>query len=165
MSAHLAVVPPNATGRPTKLDAGRMDAIVAATKAGNTRRAAAAAAGVHIDTLAEWLRRGARGDAGFATFAAAVREADAGAEVSAVSHWVAQFGDDWRACRDFLARRFPDDWGPTQRTEVELSGPGGESLFPPGRVMVEDPEVRRLAGEIRSRLLALDAGTIRTPGE
>jgi hypothetical protein len=43
-------------------------------------------------------------------FVAALENADDAAELVAIQAWVAHFDRDWRACRDFLERRFPQRW-------------------------------------------------------
>ena len=44
-----------------------------------------------------------------------------------VAQWQQHAPSSWQACRDFLARRFPERWGKTVRAEV--SGPGGQPLL------------------------------------
>lgn len=77
-------------GRRTKLTAVVFKAVVEAVRAGNYLRAAAGAGGVSANTVREWISRGENRDNGrpstplFATFAKALREAEAEAERNAV---------------------------------------------------------------------------------
>lgn len=55
-------------------------------------------------------------------FLEAVTRAEAEAELRMIAQWQAQIPRDWRAARDFLARRFPKRWGPNARVEVDHYG-------------------------------------------
>lgn len=83
----------------------RQQAIIKALLVGNTRKAAAEFAGVHRDTLYEWIKTSP-------TFSDMVTRAEASAEVGHVACLAkaAQAGD-WRASIEFLKRRRRDDWG------------------------------------------------------
>ncbi len=55
-------------------------------------------------------------------FFKAVRKAETQAEVRSVTQWQNAIRDgDWRAAKDFLARRFPDRWSP----RIEITGAEG----------------------------------------
>lgn len=74
-------------------------------KMGNTRRASAAAAGVHHDTFYEWLRKNP-------TFSDAVARAEAIPEVGHVAVIAnAAIKGDWRASLEWLKRRRRTEWG------------------------------------------------------
>lgn len=128
-------------GAPTKLTPDRHDKIIRAVRAGNFYRAAAAYAGIHHDTLYDWIRRGdaerarlaadpkAKPDAResvFLAFSDAIRNAEAEAEIEAVAHWKAHAKGDWRAAKAWLAARHRADWAET--TKVEHSGPDGAPI-------------------------------------
>lgn len=82
----------------------KREKILAALKAGNTRRAAAAYAGVHWETFYRWLED--------ATFSDAVYEAEAAPEVLCASTIVnAARKGDWRAGNSWLEKRRRDEWG------------------------------------------------------
>ena len=49
-----------------------------------------------------------------------VQQAEAASEEFAVQAWVNHFDTDWRAPKEFLARRHSDKWG-NQPTEVQLT--------------------------------------------
>ncbi len=94
---------------------------------------AAPACGVPADTAQEWRRRGEGraknrpANATYATFALAVRQAEAQCERGLVTYWRAQVPDNWQAARDMLARRFPDRWA--NREKVDVGGTGKEIVF------------------------------------
>lgn len=114
-------------GRPTKLTPEVQRRIVDAISAGNYYEAAARYAGVHPESIINWMHRGSTAKAGiYFEFFEAVTRAEAEAEVRIVAQWQQQVPQDWRAARDFLARRYPQRWGPTDKHE--LSGPGGSPV-------------------------------------
>lgn len=129
-------------GRPTLLDESVMATIVDLLERGNTYSATARAAGLHPQTVSDWVARGreliGRDPEGldekerlFLEFATRVEKARAIAEVRAVER-VRQAGEtQWQAAAWYLERSNPGDWGRVQRSEV--SGPGGA----PVRVDVE----------------------------
>jgi hypothetical protein len=101
--------------------------ICAALAKGNYYKAAARAGGVDYATFWRWLERGAATSSGpYRAFAEAVEEAEAQAERRIVAAWQKHVPTDWKAARDFLARRFPAEWGPRERHEV--TGAGGGAL-------------------------------------
>lgn len=126
------------TGRPTLLTPELSDRIVQVVSAGNYLKTAAQFAGVGQSTLMSWLARG-RAAAGiveagdplpdseepFLTFLERVTQAETVAEVSAVTHWRRAFTDDWRAARDYLARKRPDQWA--AKTTVAISSEEAEA--------------------------------------
>ena len=72
--------------RPTKMNPRIRQAICEALRCGNTRQAAAEAAGVGRDTLRRWIRRGEQDNEGaFKAFYGALTRAEAEAEQEAVS--------------------------------------------------------------------------------
>lgn len=102
--------------RPTKLTPEVQQKICDALKAGNYFETACEHAGIDRRTGYEWLERGEgrnknrASNAEFAQFAHAVRLSETEAEMHAVETWKSAFGTDWRAAKDFLARRFPKRW-------------------------------------------------------
>jgi transposase len=109
--------------RPTKLTKPAQARIVAAAAAGNTRRVCALAAGISDATLYDWISRGKRGEASYLEFLESLRLAEAKAEMNAVAVWQEAMPGNWQAARDFLARRWPEDWG--TRDRHEHTGPEG----------------------------------------
>jgi hypothetical protein len=98
--------------RPSKYTPERVQRVVEALEGGNTRRAAASAAGIDEGTLERWMRR-------FAGFAGAVSAAEATAELAHVATIKRAAEDgDWRASLAWLERRRNEDWGRQDRLEI-----------------------------------------------
>ena len=91
----------------------RIEQLLTALRAGNTRRAAARYAGIHSTQFYRWLE----GDAAFRT---QVERAEAEAEVRMLTR-VAQAanGGDWKAAAWWLERRLPADYGRRERIELQ----------------------------------------------
>jgi transposase len=53
-----------------------------------------------------------------------MKKAENFAEIRAVTNWQKAIPDDWRAAKDFLARRYPDRWSP----RLELTGADGGAI-------------------------------------
>lgn len=100
------------TGRPTKLDDLTSEKIIDALAGGGTRRAAAAAAKVHVSTLQDWLARGRAGEVPFSDFSDRVRWAEAEAEMIMVGAIrKAALSGSWQAAAWWLERRRPERYG------------------------------------------------------
>jgi hypothetical protein len=98
--------------RPTKYNETRTDAILTALRAGNTRKAAVAYAGVDYVTFLRWCER-------YASFAEAVEKAEADAEVRHVANIAKAAGEGtWTASAWWLERRRHKDWGQKARLDV-----------------------------------------------
>jgi transposase len=122
-------------GRKSMMTDARVQVIVDALKGGNTRRAAAAYAGVHLDTFYEWLKK--------PSFSEIVTNAEAAAEVRAVAIVIqaAQRGDP-RAAQWWLERRRRADYG--VQVGVEVSGPGGGPIETADVAALSPDEKKRL---------------------
>ena len=135
-------------GRPSKFTPERQKKILDAARAGNYLETCAAFAGIHYDTLNEWIKRGddvanrLPADEGliaealskidpldqeFFEFSEALRVEAAVAEVAVVAKVRSAALDDWRAGLPFLMKRYQDRWG-RQVQQRELSGPGGKPI-------------------------------------
>ena len=126
-------------GRPTKLDAATQVRIVQAISAGNYYEAASVYGGIDYSTFRLWMQRGEAASSGlFRDFFEAVKRAEAEAEVRTVAQWQAQVPEDWRAARDFLARRYPSRWGPTEHHEVTGKDGGPMQVQDLSRLSVDD---------------------------
>ncbi len=93
--------------------------------------------GVSEQTIYNWMARGSAEvlrlennprskplakEAPFVEFFRQVKKAENTAEVRSVTQWQNAIRDgDWRAAKDFLARRFPDRWSP----RIEITGAEG----------------------------------------
>lgn len=116
-------------GRPSKFTPERRQRIIAAIKAGNYYDTACKYAGVTYQTFNQWRIRGQQADhkdpedlseedLDYLAFYEALNEAEAQAEMVAVMRWREQMPNDWKAAKDFLARRHPERWG--QKVEVTV---------------------------------------------
>jgi hypothetical protein len=106
-------------GRPTKLTPAVQQRLVQAVADGNYREAACAYAGIGWSTFSRWMQRGEAARSGpFRELWEAIQEAEAEAEFRVVGQWQQQIPENWQAARDFLARRYPERWGPKERREV-----------------------------------------------
>lgn len=115
-------------GRPTKLTPEVTEKFLTALKAGSYIETAAAYAGIHKDTLYEWLKKGSRDQAeghsrtSAALFSDAVGKAMADCEMVDLATIRKASKMNWQAAAWRLERRFPDRWG---RRSFEVSGPKG----------------------------------------
>lgn len=99
--------------RPTKYTRARAATICEAIKDGNTRKVAAALAGIGESTMFDWMAR-------FQSFRTAIEKAEAEAEAAHVAN-VKREADDgtWQASAWWLERRRRDDWG--KRVTLDLA--------------------------------------------
>ena len=98
--------------RPSKLTKTAQDTLRAALEAGNTRAAAAQAAGIAPDTLRAWMRQGEQQKIGrYKTLSKTVEQAEAAAETEAVGEIRAAWQrGEWRAAAWWLERRRPESY-------------------------------------------------------
>jgi hypothetical protein len=92
-----------------------VDTILAALRAGNTRRAACAAANINSGTFYRWLEEDA-------AFRDAVEKAEAEAEMHCVTIIRKAADENWTAAAWWLERKFPDNWGRRERFDHHHSG-------------------------------------------
>ena len=103
-------------------------------RAGDSFANACEAAGISPKTGYKWLARGeGRGAAYsftddeppdiYAAFAQNVRQAIAVTQLQVVREWIKEIPGNWQAARDFLARRFPQEWGNVERRQIEVDAP------------------------------------------
>lgn len=131
MSGQVAAV----AGRPTKLIPARRAVLTARLREGQTLATAAKLAGIHRDTLHDWLRRGEAAAEVRATDAAVdasevvflelfdeveVARAEAQAEAVGEVRGAGRAGN-WQASKWYLERSFPEEWGAKSSTAVMVS--------------------------------------------
>ncbi len=104
-------------GRKTALTQDVHDRIVASVREGNYKLTAARAGGVHRNTVLRWLERGEAGEEPYASFAAALDEAEAQAEEDTVRA-AKSGGEGWQAKGWFAERRWPERWSGRVRVTV-----------------------------------------------
>ncbi len=135
------------------------EAIILLIKAGNTQRDAAGAVGIWPETLSRWLTRGANEltrmategheepeetEADYVNLTLELMYAQAESKIRMTAAWQGHFGKDYKAVRDFMAQRWPDEWG-SKPSRVELSGPGGGPVPVAAAVMSLDEAEEMLA--------------------
>lgn len=104
--------------RPTKYDDAHAKTICGLLRAGCTRTASVASAGIDYKTFQAWMRR-------YSRFSSDVQKAEAEAENAMAKEIqsAAKLGD-WRAAESWLKRRRRDDWGDslnlTKLTDADL---------------------------------------------
>lgn len=148
--------------RPTKLTREVHERIVAAIRAGNYAEPAARSAGISEATYYRWMERGEKASTGIhRDFVDAVRRAEADAEVEAVARLRKAMPDNYRACLEYLERRYPKRWRRHQSTE--LSGPDGGPVSI-SEAMFEDPEIRKTFREALRQAGRARADKPRGPG-
>lgn len=89
---------------------------------GHYLETACAVAGVVPLTVRNWLRRGERGEPGFAEFAQKFGEAELQVQDKYLDRIDDVGKDDWRSSAWVLEKRFPKTWG---NKSVEVSGKDG----------------------------------------
>jgi hypothetical protein len=128
---------PFAANTPSKFIPEVRNKVVLAIRNGNHRDAAAKYAGVTYQQFRRWMVRGEKlseeeydslseEDQEYVDFYQVINQAEAEAEVAAVVQWKKFFERDYKASRDFLARRYPQRWG--QKVEVSVSNKDDEIL-------------------------------------
>jgi len=99
-------------GRISKYTPERVERIINALRAGNTRGAACHYGGIDHDTLLNWTKR-------YSEFSEAVSRAEGDAEVAHVANIAkASREGDWRASAWWLERRRHEDWGRKDRINI-----------------------------------------------
>lgn len=139
----------NPGGRPTKLTPETYTRIIGYIQTGAYVETAAAAAGIHKDTLYGWLRTGAdtettvdppenidtlktwadkdrRDNRIYKWFSVAVETAQAEADLKDLDYITVAARDNWQAAAWKLERRNPDQYG--RRTRLEHTGADGEPI-------------------------------------
>lgn len=98
-------------GRPNILSKKIQDTVVEWLRAGNTQRAAAAAAGISFDTLKRWRKLGKRGNDEYLDFFTQTELAASACESDLVRviRGAASAGD-WKPAAWMLERRFSKEW-------------------------------------------------------
>lgn len=123
---------------------------------GVPKRLAAQAAGVTDSAVLKWRKVAEAVDPTMKPTAShlmhlrffrSVDDTEAALAMELISAWKTEARTDWRAAKEFLARRFPHDLGdPASR--VELTGADG------GPLTVTDPELSNLVATARARTRA-----------
>ena len=114
-------------GAPTKLNQKAQERICEAVRAGNYLAVSARCAGIHYDTLREWVQRGEREKTGaYHEFSEALKKAESDSEEYAVKMVVSAMPKNWAAAMTYLERRYPDKW--RRRDVHEHTGAEGKAI-------------------------------------
>ena len=109
----------NMTSRPSKLTPEVKRRLVDAVKAGNHITRACEYAGINKVTYYRWKAKASTSKSGeYFDLLQELEEAESEAQVRMVAQWQSQIPTDWRAAREFLARRFPDEWSSLEKREI-----------------------------------------------
>lgn len=104
-------------GRPTSLTPEVQRKVCASLREGNYLETAAGAAGIHRNTLRNWIVRGEKGEEPFAEFLGAVKMAEDAGEKLLLSE-IRQGVDAWQARSWIMERRWPNKWGGRVRMTI-----------------------------------------------
>jgi hypothetical protein len=118
------------SGRKTKLTEEVQSSFTGLIAQGIFVRQACEFVGISEQTIYNWMARGSaeikarpiKKEAPYVSFFQQVKKAENTSEIRSVTQWQNAIKDgDWRAAKDFLARRFPDRWSP----RIEITGAEG----------------------------------------
>jgi hypothetical protein len=128
---------PKRRGRRTKLTVEKVDSVCDFIRAGNYQKVAAALAGIKERTFYNWLER-ARDAKRPTAIQRHLLQSLALAEAQFEGLHVQRIFNsrDPRVSLEMLARRFPDRWSSTQKTEQRQVDKHGEDVAPSGVLVV-----------------------------
>jgi hypothetical protein len=135
-------------GRRSKATEARIEALLVALRAGNTREAAAGHAGIVRTTLYRWVVS----DPALRT---RVEKAEADAEVRFEAQVAQGAGEDWRAAAWWLDRRRPRSYGRAQAAAAAAAMTAPPTPAPHPLDDLPPEEIRE-----RSRIWALDLAAL-----
>ncbi len=98
--------------RGTKYTPDRIERILTALRAGNTRKVACSYASIDQDTLTNWMHR-------YSDFSERVKKAEDEAEMTSVTIIRQAARENWTAAAWWLERRKSQDWGKVVRVDIE----------------------------------------------
>ena len=138
-------------GRPTLLDEGKGEVLLAAIRAGNRLPVAARYAGISPKTFNEWMRRG-RGVDGrspvepYVGLVRAVEQAQAEAEVYALAMIRKAMPRDWRAAAWYL-ENVSEHWRRRKQAPVAEVTTASPSPLAQKTILIDGATLRRLSTE------------------
>jgi transposase-like protein len=141
-------------GRPSKLTDQTVDKLLKAVREGQTYSTACSYAGICYQTLRNWIKTASndveRGElTEYVAFLDMLSRAESEAERKAVRAWSSHFNSDYRAARDFLAARNPEQWGRRDRVDINARLAVGVVMLPPidGSKTAKSPSDNSLEAE------------------
>ena len=145
-------------GRPTKFTPATIDKLRKNISEGLPYELACRLSGIAYETYRSWCRDAMKEDADIelVNFLNVISKAESEAEATLVSHWLTKTRGDWRAAKEYLARRWPDRWGPLER-HVH-SGPGGGPIPVHGTFIVVNGTPDEYINALRQARAAITDG-------
>ena len=143
---------PKKNGRREKISESIIDTIAMAVRGGNYIETAAALAGVHKDTLYDWLKKEERGGL-YKKFSDSIKKALAESEARDVLIIGEAGKTQWQASAWRLERRFYEKWGRKDKIEAKIEG----------AIKTSNYDLSKLTTEQLSQLELILAGA--DPGE
>ncbi len=115
----------NRVGRPSKFTPEVVVELERNIGAGLPYELACGLSGIAYSTYRTWMVAAEQDDADplLVEFLERIRHAEMLAEARFAAQWIKETPGDWRATRDYLARRWPNRWANKER--IEHSGEGG----------------------------------------
>lgn len=106
-------------GRPSLFTPDRINKLLTLLRQGNYYEPACKAVGINYATFRDWFTAGSNGDPKYSQFYEDVIQAEAEAETNTLAMWSDHMPKDYKAARDFLARRHPSRWAEQRTLKVE----------------------------------------------
>ena len=115
-------------GRPSKFTPEVVSDLERNIAAGLPYELACGLSGIAYSTYRNWMVAAAQEGAEpeLVEFLERIRRAETEAEARFAAQWISKTADDWRASRDYLARRWPERWA--SRDRIEMTGPHGGAI-------------------------------------
>ena len=116
---------PNGKGRPSKFSPEVISRLEKNIGEGLPYELACRLSGISYETYRCWMRDAMKEDADpdLINFLHTIAQAESQAEVTLINKWLNKTKGDWRAAKEYLARRWPERWA--ERKQLEHIGPGG----------------------------------------
>ena len=106
-------------GRPSKLTETTKRKLIDAIKGGSYLEPACKYAGIDYSTFRKWMVQGENAQSGeYREFFEEVQDAIATSEITTVAYWRKHIPHDWKAAKEFLARRWPERWANKQQIDI-----------------------------------------------
>lgn len=112
--------------RPSLLTPAVQDALVRVIAAGGSYKDACIVAGIGYRTFMTWMNRGDPALAGddpdaprYQQFRQAIEATETAVILRALACWQDAFPRDWRAARDYVQRRRPEEWGAKVSVKID----------------------------------------------
>jgi hypothetical protein len=119
---------PGGMGQPSKFSSAVLVKLLEAYELGATDDIACSYAAIGEETFYGWMRKARAGEPGYSDFSDHIQRLIGNAGLEALKAWRAHYLEDFKAPRDFLARRFYRSWSPTIKQQVTTDAKPAQSL-------------------------------------